>query len=99
MPASSTRAIYFRTAATFRRWLAAHHATARELLVGYFKKGSGRPSVTYPESVDEALCVGWIDGVRRTVDADRYTGRFSPRRPDSVWSAVNIRRARALIRS
>lgn len=89
--------IFFRTPAAFRRWLERHHASATELWVGFYKKGSGRPSVTYAESVDEALCFGWIDGVRKSVDADRYVNRFTPRRPGSVWSVINTRRARALI--
>jgi uncharacterized protein YdeI (YjbR/CyaY-like superfamily) len=88
---------FFRTPSAFNRWLAKHHATARELWVGYYKKGSGRPSVTWPESVAEALCYGWIDGVRRSVDDTCYMIRFTPRRPDSTWSQVNIRRATALI--
>jgi uncharacterized protein YdeI (YjbR/CyaY-like superfamily) len=89
---------YFKTAAEFSAWLEKNHVTAEELWVGYYKKASGTPSLTYPESVDVALCYGWIDGVRYTVDGDRYTNRFSPRRPGSNWSLVNIRRARALIK-
>ena len=89
--------IFFPTPAHLRAWFKLHHATAPELLVGYYKVGSGRPSVTWPESVDEALSVGWIDGIRRSLDAERYTIRFTPRRPGSIWSAVNIRRAGALI--
>ena len=89
--------IYFASPGEFRDWLARNHDSARELLVGFHKKGTGRPSMTWPESVDEALCVGWIDGVRRSVDAERYTIRFSPRRASSIWSNVNIRRAEALI--
>ena len=88
---------FFRTPAEFRRWLAKHHATATELLVGYYKKASGRPSITWPESVDEALCVGWIDGIHRSIDSISYTIRFTPRKPRSNWSRVNINRARALI--
>jgi uncharacterized protein YdeI (YjbR/CyaY-like superfamily) len=88
--------VFFRSPAELRKWFAKHHATARELWVGYYKKGSGRPSITWPESVDEALCVGWIDGVRKSVDGDSYTIRFTPRRPGSIWSAVNIKRAQAL---
>lgn len=88
--------IYFDSPAAFRRWLTRHHAGAPELHVGFWKKGSGHPSLTWPESVDEALCFGWIDGVRHTVDAERYTIRFSPRRAGSVWSAVNIRRVAEL---
>ncbi len=87
---------FFRSPDQFRRWLEENHATARELLVGYYKKASGRPSITWPESVDEALCFGWIDGVRKTVDAVSYTIRFTPRRTRSVWSTVNIRRVEVL---
>jgi uncharacterized protein YdeI (YjbR/CyaY-like superfamily) len=85
------RAAYFRSPADFRKWLAKNHAKARELLVGYYKKGSGKPSLTWPESVAEALCYGWIDGIRRRVDDQRYTIRFTPRRARSTWSAINIR--------
>jgi uncharacterized protein YdeI (YjbR/CyaY-like superfamily) len=88
---------YFRSPAALRAWFAKNHAKATELWVGYYKKGTGEPSVTWPESVDEALCVGWIDGVRKSVDADRYKIRFTPRKPGSIWSAVNIKRAQALI--
>jgi len=87
---------FFRSPSDLRKWFEKHHATVRELLVGYYKKSSGKPSITWPESVDEALCVGWIDGIRRSVDESRYTIRFTPRKPRSIWSAVNIRRARAL---
>jgi uncharacterized protein YdeI (YjbR/CyaY-like superfamily) len=88
--------IYFPSPAAFRAWLAEHHASASELLVGFYKKGSGKPSLTWPESVDEALCYGWIDGVRRTVDHERYTIRFTPRRPGSNWSAINVKRVAEL---
>jgi uncharacterized protein YdeI (YjbR/CyaY-like superfamily) len=91
------RPTFFATPGDFRRWLRAHHDTADELLVGFYKKGSGRPSITWPESVDEALCFGWIDGIRRTLDAESYTIRFTPRRKGSIWSDVNTRRARALV--
>jgi uncharacterized protein YdeI (YjbR/CyaY-like superfamily) len=93
---TATNVTYFKTPAEFRKWLKAHHRTAEDLWVGFYKKGSGHPSITWPESVDEALCVGWIDGIRKTIDGDRYTIRFTPRRPGSVWSAVNIRRMKAL---
>ena len=89
--------IFFPTAEEFRRWLEQHHDCERELLVGFYKKGSGRPSLTWPESVDEALCFGWIDGVRRTLDAESYVIRFTPRRRGSIWSRVNTRRAKELI--
>jgi uncharacterized protein YdeI (YjbR/CyaY-like superfamily) len=88
---------YFRSAADFRKWLAAHHAKETELLVGFHKKGSGTPSMTWPESVDEALCFGWIDGVRKRVDENRYTIRFTPRRKGSNWSRVNVNRVKELI--
>jgi len=87
---------FFATPAQFRAWLRKNHATAVELWVGFHKRGSGRPSITWPESVDEALCVGWIDGVRKRIDGESYRIRFTPRRPRSRWSAVNIRRATAL---
>jgi uncharacterized protein YdeI (YjbR/CyaY-like superfamily) len=90
---------FFRTGDDFRRWLERRHAGARELWVGFHKKGSGRPSLTWPESVDAALCFGWIDGVRKSIDDRRYTIRFTPRRPRSVWSAVNVRRVQALRRA
>lgn len=88
---------FFRTAADFRAWLERHHASARELLVGFRKKGTGKPSITWPESVDQALCFGWIDGVRRSIDDESYTIRFTPRTATSRWSAVNIARVEALI--
>jgi uncharacterized protein YdeI (YjbR/CyaY-like superfamily) len=87
---------FFKTPADFRRWLERHHDSARELLVGFYKVGSGRPSITWPQSVDQALCFGWIDGVRRRIDDESYTIRFTPRKPRSIWSAVNIRRATEL---
>jgi uncharacterized protein YdeI (YjbR/CyaY-like superfamily) len=87
---------FFRSPAHFRTWLARHHGVARELWVGYHKRGSGKPSITWPESVDESLCFGWIDGIRKRVDEESYTIRFTPRRPASVWSAVNIGRVRKL---
>jgi uncharacterized protein YdeI (YjbR/CyaY-like superfamily) len=88
---------YFRTAAEFRRWLAAHHATETELLVGFYKKASGQLGIGYKEAVDEALCFGWIDGIKKRVDEARYTHRFSPRKADSIWSLVNARRFAELI--
>ncbi|OLC03392.1 MAG: hypothetical protein AUH45_05750 [Gemmatimonadetes bacterium 13_1_40CM_69_22] len=90
---------FFRSPAEFRRWLQTNGATARELLVGFHKKGSGKPSITWPESVDQALCFGWIDGIRRSLDDTSYTIRFTPCRARSIWSAVNIQRARQLARA
>jgi uncharacterized protein YdeI (YjbR/CyaY-like superfamily) len=87
---------FFAAASDFRRWLERHHDSASELLVGFYKVGSGRPSMTWPESVDQALCFGWIDGVRKRIDDESYTIRFTPRKPRSIWSAVNIRRATEL---
>src|SRR5690349_14810736 len=89
---------FFKTPGDFRKWLAQNHATAQELWVGYYKKDSGKPSITWPESVDEALCFGWIDGLRKSVDETSYKIRFTPRRPRSIWSAVNIGRAQELIK-
>ena len=87
---------FFARPAAFRAWLKKYHKSADELLIGFYKKDSGKPSITWPESVDEALCVGWIDGVRRRLDDEAYTIRFTPRRTGSIWSAVNIKRAREL---
>ena len=86
-----------RLSAKFRAWLQKHHRTATELWVGYRKKATGTPSITWQESVDEALCFGWIDGIRKSVDAESYTNRFTPRRAGSFWSAINTRRAAELI--
>jgi uncharacterized protein YdeI (YjbR/CyaY-like superfamily) len=88
---------FFKSPFDFRRWLAAHHANATELLVGFYKKDTGKPSITWPESVDEALCFGWIDGIRRRLDEDSYSIRFTPRKTSSTWSAVNIKRADILL--
>ena len=88
--------IYFETPADFRAWLEQNHSKAEALLVGFYKKGTGQPSMTWPESVDEALCFGWIDGVRKGVDADRYTIRFTPRKAGSIWSSVNIAKMQVL---
>ncbi len=88
---------FFASAADFRAWLEAQHASATELLVGFHKVGSGQPSMTWSESVDEALCWGWIDGVRKRIDDARYQIRFTPRRPGSIWSLVNVRKVATLI--
>jgi len=89
--------IFFASPAEFRAWLEEHHATASELLVGFYKKGTGKPSLTWPESVDQALCFGWIDGVRKSRDDESYTIRFTPRQAKSTWSIVNIKRVGELI--
>jgi uncharacterized protein YdeI (YjbR/CyaY-like superfamily) len=87
---------FFETPADFRAWLERNHDKEKELLVGFYKRDSGRPSITWPESVDQALCFGWIDGVRRRIDDVSYTIRFTPRRRGSIWSAVNIGRVAEL---
>lgn len=87
---------FFATAAAFRAWLDRHAATATELVVGYWKVETGKPSMTWSESVDEALCVGWIDGVRKRIDEQAYQIRFTPRKPTSIWSAINIRKCHEL---
>jgi uncharacterized protein YdeI (YjbR/CyaY-like superfamily) len=87
---------FFKKPSDFKAWLAKHHQTHKELLVGFYKKDSGHPSITWPESVDEALCYGWIDGVRKSVDEISYTIRFTPRKTTSIWSLVNIRKVEVL---
>ena len=84
--------IFFASPADWRAWLEANHATAREVAVGYWKVGTGKPSITWPQSVDGALCFGWIDGVRHRIDDDAYRIRFTPRKPASGWSQVNLAR-------
>jgi uncharacterized protein YdeI (YjbR/CyaY-like superfamily) len=88
---------FFATAAELRDWLEVNHATATELLVGFYKRGSGKSSITWPELVDEALCFGWIDSVRQGIDAVSYSNRLTPRTQRSTWSAINIARAKELI--
>ena len=88
--------LFFESQSEFRQWLERNHDKARELLVGFHKKRSGKPSITWPQAVDEALCFGWIDGVRRSLGDSDYTIRFTPRRKHSIWSAVNIMRVQQL---
>lgn len=88
--------IFFASGAEWRRWLGRHHASAAVLWVGYYKRDTGRPSLTWAESVDQALCYGWIDGIRKRIDEERYRIRFTPRRAGSVWSAINTRRVAEL---
>lgn len=90
------KVVFFPTPGGFHSWLEESHQRCEELWVGFYKKSSGRPSITYPEAVDEALCFGWIDGVRKKVNYDAYTVRFTPRNPKSQWSMVNIRKAEKL---
>ncbi|WP_116787747.1 YdeI/OmpD-associated family protein [Flavobacterium psychrotrophum] len=90
--------VFFATQNDFRNWLNNHYKTETELLVGFYKKGSGKESMTWSESVDQALCFGWIDGVRRTIDDQAYSIRFTPRKARSTWSAVNIDKMEVLIK-
>ena len=87
---------FFPTPEAFRKWLTKHGSTSTELFVGFYKVGTGKKSITWPESVDEALCYGWIDGVRKRIDEDSYQIRFTPRKKNSIWSTVNIERVRVL---
>lgn len=91
--------VFFESPLDFRRWLKTEHQKTSELWIGFYKKSSGKPSITYPEALDEALCFGWIDGVRKSVDTDAYMQRFTPRRPNSQWSAVNIRHVERLTKA
>jgi uncharacterized protein YdeI (YjbR/CyaY-like superfamily) len=88
---------YFETPAEFRQWLEQNHKTVNELLVGFYKVGTKRKSMTWSESVDQALCFGWIDGVRKSIDEASYCIRFSPRNASSIWSAVNINKVKQLL--
>ncbi len=92
------KATFFATPGELREWLERNHATATEFLVGFYKRGSGKPSITWQELVDEELCFGWIDGVRQGIDEVSYSNRITPRKPRSTWSAINIARAKELIR-
>jgi uncharacterized protein YdeI (YjbR/CyaY-like superfamily) len=87
---------FFATPAAWREWLEKHHQQESEVVVGFYKRDSGRPSITWPESVDVALCFGWIDGVRHKINDQSYCIRFTPRRPDSPWSHVNVRKVEEL---
>src|SRR6266568_553956 len=89
---------FFETSSEFRTWLEEHHNTTQEVWVGFYKTSSGKPSITWPEAVDEALCYGWIDGIRKSIDEVSYTIRFTPRQAKSTWSLVNIKRVEELKR-
>ena len=95
---ASEKVRFFPTPADLRQWFATNHETATELWAGFHKKETGKPSITWPESVDEALCCGWIDGIRKRLDESRYMIRFTPRKPTSTWSVININRVAALQR-
>jgi len=94
---SATNPKFFSTPARLREWLRKHHASRSELWVGFYKKGTGRASITWSELVDQLLCFGWIDGVRKSIDEESFTQRVTPRRKGSIWSAVNVKRAAELI--
>jgi uncharacterized protein YdeI (YjbR/CyaY-like superfamily) len=91
--------IFFKTPNEFRKWLEKHHETEKELLVGFYKVGTKKPSMTWSEAVDQALCFGWIDGVRRSIDDESYCNRFTPRKPTSNWSAINIKKVEELTKA
>ena len=97
MTARETKAKYFQSGGEFRAWLESNHDRASELLLGFYKKSVSKKGITYPEALDEALAFGWIDGVRRGVDEERYTIRFTPRKARSIWSNVNVKRVGELI--
>jgi uncharacterized protein YdeI (YjbR/CyaY-like superfamily) len=90
------KTLFFATAEHFRAWLERNHASQREASIGFYNRDSGKPSITWPESVDAALCYGWIDGVRNAIDAISYRIRFTPRKPTSIWSAINVKRVTEL---
>jgi len=90
---------FFPTQEKFRTWLEKHHQTETELLVGFYKVNSKKPSMSWSESVDQALCFGWIDGVRKSIDEESYTIRFTPRKKTSIWSAINIKKVEALTKA
>ena len=91
--------IYFESADELRLWFEENHKTKKELIAGFFRKSTGRKSITWSESVDEALCFGWIDGRINPIDDERYTRRFTPRKPNSIWSNVNVKKVEKLIKS
>src|SRR5438128_2073134 len=92
----SMQPAFFKSPIEFRKWLKKNHQKKTELIVGYYKVGSGKKSMTWSESVDEAICFGWIDGIRRTIDEESYSIRFTPRKPSSTWSTINIKKVEAL---
>jgi uncharacterized protein YdeI (YjbR/CyaY-like superfamily) len=96
-PQEEKKPHFFAKGSDFRKWLEKNHEKEKELIVGFYKVNSGKPSMNWSQSVDEALCFGWIDSVRRSLDKDSYTIRFTPRRPGSIWSAINIRKVETLI--
>lgn len=99
MPNNQRIANFFETPEKFRKWLEKNHHLEKELLVGFYKVGSGKPSMNWSQSVDQALCFGWIDGVRKSIDHESYSIRFTPRKSTSIWSAVNIKKMEELTKS
>lgn len=93
---SESDPLFFKSAAEYRAWLEKNHDTAKELWIGFWKKHTGKPTLTWQECVDESLCFGWIDGIRKSIDAVSYKQRVTPRRPTSIWSQINIRRVGTL---
>lgn len=93
------KATFFKSSAHFRKWLEKNHKTKKELLVGYYKVGTKTPSITWSQSVEQALCFGWIDGIRRTIDDKSYCIRFTPRRKNSAWSDINIKKFKELLKA
>jgi len=96
MNTESVKPIFFKTRKDFRKWLEKNHKIKKELYVGYYKKATGKLTMTWPQSVDEALCFGWIDGIRRSIDEESYCNRFTPRRATSRWSNINIKKVEEL---
>ena len=90
---------FFATPVEFRKWLKDNHKNKTELVVGFYKVDSGKPSMTWPQSVDQALCFGWIDGVRKSIDGESYCIRFTPRKPASIWSTINKKKVEALTKA
>jgi len=88
--------VFFSNQSDFRKWLEKNHSKATELFVGFYKVDSGKPSMTWSQSVDQAICFGWIDGVRKSIDTESYFIRFTPRKPTSIWSAINIKKVEEL---
>ncbi|MBL1223094.1 YdeI/OmpD-associated family protein [Chryseobacterium sp. L7] len=91
--------IFFATKEEFRKWLEENHTEEKEVLVGFYKKGTGKPSMNWSESVDQALCFGWIDSVRRSIDTESFTNRFTPRKSNSIWSIINIKKVEELTKA
>src|SRR5690554_4530665 len=92
-------ATFFKSQDEFRKWLEIHHKKETELIVGFYKVGSGKPSMNWSQSVDQALCFGWIDGIRKSIDKESYSIRFTPRRSTSIWSAINIKKVEKLTKA